>query len=74
MVAGEFFDFLADENICVKLLGGAFEAGREVHAVAQHGELHALGMADVADDDFAVIDTDADGQLLAVRILLPIGV
>ena len=61
MLARQFFHLFANENVCVELFGRAFESGSEIHAVAQHGEFHALRVADVADDDFAVVHSDADG-------------
>jgi len=36
--------------------------GGEIHAITQHGELHALRMSDGADNDLAVVHADADGQ------------
>jgi len=50
----------------VKLFRGAFQTGGEIHAVAQNGELHPLTGTDVADDDFAVVDANADGEALRV--------
>ena len=71
MFARQFFHLFADEDVRVKLFRRAFQPRGEVHAVAEHGEFHALRMADVADDDFAVVDADADGQFFAVGIFLP---
>jgi len=58
--ARQFFRLLADENVRVKLFGRALESRGKVHAVAKDGELHALGMTDVADDDVAVVHANAD--------------
>ena len=40
--------------------GQPFEARGEVDGVADDGEFHLLGGAEVADDDFAVVQADAD--------------
>ena len=45
-------------------LGRSFEPRRKVHAVADHGIVHALGRADVAGHDNAGGDADADGDLV----------
>ena len=62
LATGEGFDAFADEAVGVELFGGGFEAGGEVHAVAEDGEFAALGVADFAGDDAAVVDADADAD------------
>ena len=57
---------LADENARAVLLAGALEARREVDAVTDHGEVHALRAPDVPRDDHVGVDPDADvDRLLA---------
>lgn len=53
--------------------GDAFEAGGEVYGVADDGEFFALGGADVADEDGAVVEADADfewGAAVGLPILV----
>ena len=71
MIPRQFFRLLADEDVRVKLLGRAFQPGGQVHAVAQHGEFHALRMANIADDDIAMIYTDANGIFFPLWIVFP---
>ena len=51
---------LADKDAGAVVLGRTLKARGEVHAVADHRVLHALGRADVADDDPTHRDTDTD--------------
>jgi hypothetical protein len=51
LFARQLLDAFADQNVRVKLFRRALETRREVHAIAEHGELHALRVADIADDD-----------------------
>ena len=56
-------NFSADDEIDAVFLGRAFETGGEVHTVANDGEVHllmgSLG-ADVAEDDIALMDANAE--------------
>ena len=58
---GEF----TDQDVGSVLLTGAFDAGRQIPTVADHGVVHALGRADVAGNDGVGVDahTVIDGQL-----------
>ena len=49
---------LADQDAAAELAGGSLQPARDVDGVAQHGELHAPGAADVADHHLAILDAD----------------
>ena len=50
----------ADQDLRAVGLARAFEPRGEIHAVADHGEIHALGRADIAGDQAVGIQTDPD--------------
>ena len=58
---GEF----TDQDVGAVLFAGTFDAGGQIHAVADHGVVHALGRTDVAGNDGVGVDAHAviDGQL-----------
>ena len=64
--AGEirFFEMLisifTDEKLAAIEFIGGFESSGEVDAIADDGVIHAFEGADIAGDDFAGVDADAD--------------
>ncbi len=53
---------VGDEEVEAVLFGGAFEAGGGVDGVADGGEFFFELGAHVADDGFALVEADADGE------------
>ena len=51
---------LANKNLGVVGLTGAFQSRGEIHAVANHGVVGVVGGADAADDDLVGVEADAD--------------
>ena len=52
-----------EDHVALQLLGHAFEPRGQVHGVADHRVLHALGVAHVARDHLAGVQADAGADL-----------
>src|SRR5262249_13552734 len=58
-------DVLRDQRLAIELLGQVLEPRRDVDGIAERGEHDVVLVADVADDDLAPVDADAEADGLA---------
>ena len=65
--------FVRQQRLAAECLGHVLQPGGDVDGVAERGEYHVIAVADLADDDLAAVDADAEadrfGQIVAEEVV-----